>query len=499
MQPLLRLLLLLLLASGTGIPAKAGDSPKSLRRDLDKIFADNRFAAAQWGIEVFSLDRSEILYEHNSQRLYIPASNNKILTAAAALTQLGPDYRFKTQIRVDGSVLDGVLKGNLLVVGFGDPSSSSRIGAKDPFHAFRGWASNLKQRGIRAIDGEIIGDGTSFEETGYGQGWEWNDLAEGFAAPVSALQFNENMVALEFAPGPESGSIASLRMTPLADYLHPDNRVVTEAVGGPARIQIEQGRQGEDVIARGFLTRQGGTVNRTVAVQFPVRFYLSALMYALNAEGIDVSRCGIKEMRNARAQSSTMLWTHSSPPLSELLAPWLKMSLNLVSETFVRALGLELRSRATFSKGKEVVEEALGRLGIDKATYSYADGSGLSRLNLVSADALVRILASLHRRPDFALFYDALAIAGMDGTLENRMKGTKAESNVHAKSGTLGGVSALSGYVHTAGREMLAFSFIANNYLGGKDAAEQLQDKALLRLVAFSRKSRGQGAVGGRQ
>ena len=470
------------------MPAQAADSAKTLRRDLDALLADSRFAAAQWGIEIFSLNRSEVLFEKNSQRLYIPASNNKILTAAAALTQLGPEYCFKTQILRTGSVVDGVLKGNLLIVGFGDPSSSSRMNPPDPFRVFRLWAANLKQQGIRAIDGDLIGDGTSFEETGYGQGWEWNDLVEGFAAPVSALQFNENSVSLAFSPGLKDGDLASLTIAPLIDYVSVNNQVVTEGGGRAARITIEQSRPGESILARGFVSRKNSTVERLVSVRFPVRYYLSALKQTLTEEGIDVSRCRIREMRNSRSQPHTVLWIQSSPPLSELLPPLMKMSLNLASETLVRVLGLERRGSATFSKGKEVVQEALGRLGIDRETYAYADGSGLSRLNLVSADTLVRILTAMYRLPDFPIFYDALSIAGVDGTLANRMKGTRAEGTVRAKSGTLAGVSALSGYVQSANGEMLAFSLIANNYLGEKDAAEQLQHAVLLRLAAFSRK-----------
>jgi serine-type D-Ala-D-Ala carboxypeptidase/endopeptidase (penicillin-binding protein 4) len=488
MKHFLRLFLILFLISEIGLARSSADSLKNLRRDLDKIFSDARFANAQWGVEVYSLDRSEMLYDKNSLQLNIPASNNKILTVAAALMQLGPDYRFKTQVWTDGTVFDGILKGDLIVAGFGDPSSSTRFAPKDPFRAFRIWATNLKQKGIHAIDGNILGDGASFEETAYGQGWAWDDLAEGYAAPVSALQFNENVIGLEMTPGLKAGEFASIRTSPLAKYLTVDNRLVTKAAGSPTHIEMERGGRGEEITIRGILSENSVALNRNVAVQFPIRYYLSALKQVLAEEGIDVSRCDIKEWKNVRSQSSSLLWTEWSPPLSELMGPLLKMSLNLATETLARVLGMERRGEGSFSKGKEVVAEVLDQIGIHKESYSYSDASGLSRMNLVSADALVRTLKRLYQSPHFSIFYDALPIAGVDGTLSARMKGTQAGNNVHAKTGTLTHISALSGYVRTADKEMLAFSMIANNFLLAKEEAEQLQDKALVQLARFSRK-----------
>ncbi len=482
-------LLFLSIIVGLSQPVIAADYPKNLRRDLDGIFSDPRFTDAQWGVEVFSLDRSEILYEKNSHRLYIPASNNKIITAAVALIRLGPDYQFRTHVLTDGSIINGVLTGDLIIVGFGDPSSFSKMPSKDPFHAFRGWAAGLKQRGIHAIAGNIIGDGASFEERAYGQGWAWDDLAEGFAAPISALQFNENLVGLEIAPGTEAGGLASIKTEPLGGYLAVADRVVTQAAESAAKIDIERSGLNEAVVVSGILPLKSSAIYRSVAVQFPVRYYLSALKHVLNEEGIDASRCEIRETRNYHSQSSSLLWIHSSPPLSELLVPILKMSLNLGAETLVRTLGLELRGEGSFSKGKEVVGDTLNQMGINKDSYLYSDGSGLSRLNLLSADTLICILGHMYRHKDFRAFYDALPVAGVDGTLAARMKGAKTENNAHAKTGTLAHASAISGYVETADREMLAFSIIANNFLVSKDAAEFIQDKALERLANFSRKA----------
>jgi D-alanyl-D-alanine carboxypeptidase/D-alanyl-D-alanine-endopeptidase (penicillin-binding protein 4) len=481
-------LLLLFALSRVAMASSVADPEGILRSDLDKIFSSQDFENAQWGVEVFSLDRSEKLYERNPTRLYIPASNVKILTAAVALMRLGPDFRFETRVLRDGQIADGVLKGNLVIVGSGDPSISARLQSGDPFLSFKNWAAKLKEMGVRAISGDILGDEDAFGDAVPGYGWEWNDLAQAYGAPVSALQFNENSVVLEIAPGARKGSPASIKAAPLAGYLEIENRITTAEEGEPAHIEIERGELKESIIARGAAALKGAVTTRSVAVQSPARYYLSALKHVLNEEGIDVSQCKIKEVRAFKSPSLSLLWIHRSLPLSDILKPLLKNSQNLYAETLARALGLELLGEGTFAKGKEVVENTLSEMGIENKSYSYADGSGLSRLNLASADMLLRVLISMYRHRYFPDFYSSLPIAGIDGTLAARMKGAKAENNVRAKTGSFASVCALSGYMHTAEGEMLAFSMIANNFLESKDAAEAAQDKAIERLAVFSRK-----------
>jgi D-alanyl-D-alanine carboxypeptidase/D-alanyl-D-alanine-endopeptidase (penicillin-binding protein 4) len=488
MNQLARYFLIFIFAMGISFPGAAGDSAKILRRDLDRIFSDERFAGAHWGVEVFSLDRSEMLYERNSRRLYTPASNNKILTAAAALIRLGPDYRFETRVLADGPIENGVLKGNLVIRGSGDPSNSARFQSGNPFSVFIDWAAKLKDRNVRSIAGNILGDAGALDEIQFGQGWEWNDLGQSYAAPVSALQFNDNMIAIEITPGTEKGNLASIRTYPLANYPTIDNRIMTEKEGAPLRIQIGSGGSSEPIVARGSVPSNGPVTVQTVAAQSPVRYYLSALMHTLSEQGINTETCEVKEKRNYTSPSLSLLWIHASPALSEILKPLLKASQNLYAETLTRALGLALTGEGTFAAGKEAVEDALSQMGIQKGSYSYADASGLSRLNLVSADILVRILGYMYRHPLFPFFYDALPIAGIDGTLEDRMKGTKAENNLRAKTGTIANVSSISGYLKAANGEMLAFSIIANGYLMDKGVAENLQNRSLLRLASFSRK-----------
>ncbi|MCL2878584.1 MAG: D-alanyl-D-alanine carboxypeptidase/D-alanyl-D-alanine-endopeptidase [Acidobacteria bacterium] len=477
-------------------PLFAADAVDALRRDLDVIFSDPRLSDAQWGVAVHSLDREESLFKYNADKLYIPASNEKILTAAAALLRLGPEYRFKTRVLIEGAIDGDILRGNLVIQGFGDPALSPRIdGGKDPFVAFRAFADRLKVRGIKSIEGNIAGDASAFKGTGYGRGWELDDLTESYAAPVSALAFNENFASFQIRPGAKAGDAAILSSEPLSGYPRVENSVVTTGAGGAAAVIVEHvsGDAGapETIKIRGTVPLKNQAVRRSVPIRRPVRYYLEALRRQLEKEGIDVSNCDIKEDYPAPEPGGSgtveLLMTHESAPLTEILTPIMKDSLNMPSETLLRVLGLEIRGTGTDAAGIEAVAEALETMGIRKGSYIYSDASGLSRRNLISADVFVRALGFMYRQSVFPRFYAAMAIAGTDGTLKNRLTGAAVKGNIHAKTGTISGISAISGYVRTADGEMLAFSMIANNYASGKNVAEDIQNRALQRLARFSR------------
>jgi len=472
-------------------PGAAGDSLAYLRNDLARIFSDQNFASAQWGAAVISLDRGDILFEQNATRLYMPASNNKILTAASALVRLGPDFGFETRISADGAVSDGVLKGNLIITGAGDPTLAPRFHENEPFRVFKEWAARLKEQGIRRIEGAVVGDDRAFPAPLLGRGWEWDDLTYGYAAPVSALQFNENLYTVEIAPGEAEGAPAAVACSPLPDHVSIDARVTTIAEGSRGRLEIQRGERGESLVIRGTIAAKADRDTTTVAARLPTQYFLAALKKTLQEEGIDLTGAVLRaavESDPAIPGAGKLLWTHTSPTLAEILKPLLKVSQNLYAETLMRTLGLVVNGRGGFDEGREAVQEILERMAIPRGTYAYVDGSGLSRQNLISADLLIRIFKFMYRNRNFAAFYDALPVAGVDGTIRGRLRGTKAENNVHGKTGTIAYVRCLSGYVKTVDGEMLAFAMIANNFLASNQAAEYVQDAALERLANFRRK-----------
>lgn len=405
------------------------------------------------------------------------------------MLRLGPDYRLKTRIQAEGVIENGMLEGNLVIEGGGDCFCLPASRGKDALAILRSWSDRLRESNIHAVSGDIVGVDGAFNGPQWGRGWEWNDLPHSYAAPVNALQFNDNTVVLEITPGGEAGTPVSIRTAPLEDYLRIKHSVVTGAPGTRTDLQISHAGPDESVEITGSLPAGTAPVAVSVAVRQPAAYFLSALRSALSSSGIDLDRCGLKQMRSyTPTPGARLLWIHESPPLSELLRPLMKDSLNLQAETLVRVLGLELGGAGTFSKGREIVEEALAGMGIAPGAYTFADGSGLSRLNLQSAETLVRLLQFMHKTPHFHSFYESLPVAAVDGTLAERMKGTVAAGRVRAKTGTMTAVSAIAGYVTTADGELLTFAIGINNYTGSKKPVEALQDKALDLLAGFSRK-----------
>jgi serine-type D-Ala-D-Ala carboxypeptidase/endopeptidase (penicillin-binding protein 4) len=467
--------------------ASATDPLTRLRSGLNSIFLSPKFSHAQWGVKIASLDRDEIIYERNSERLFLPASNNKILTVSAALLGLGPEFRYRTQVLEDGPIVEGSLKGNLIIVGSGDPSLAARFHADDPFAVFREWAARLKERGILSIEGAIIGEEGAFEEKALGNGWEVDDTMYGYAAPISAFQFNENQIEVRILPAEQPGSPALLKTSPLENYLHLQNKTNTIAPGSESSIQVDRTDGGETLVLRGSIPVDSQPIVRPVPVQYPTLYYLHALKKTLEDEGVNVGKCEIMAARGSITESMAPLWTQVSVPLSEIIKPLLKTSQNLYAEAIVRTLGLTIRHQGNFAAGKEIVEDELSRMGVKKGTYVYADGSGLSRQNLLSPDLVLNILRFISKHEWFQSFYDALAIASADGTLEQRMRGTKAANNVHAKTGSFANARAISGYIRTADGEMLAFSIICNNFLIPGQTVEAAQDSVLNLLANFKR------------
>lgn len=469
------------------LPSIGRDKVEALRADLDRLFADPQLTDIHLGAAVYSLDRDEALYEKGARSLYIPASVNKVITAAAALTQLGPEFRFETRVSTDGAIEQGVLQGNLIVAGSGDPSASPLFHQGDPLALFRQWASRLKSMGIKKIAGDLVGDSSAFPGQEFGAGWEWDDLPHGYAAPISALQFNDNTVGLEITPGELAGTPATVAATPLPGCLDLDARIVTGAPDAAETIRIERNQSHGPLLLRGAIPIKSASSKYTVAAPRPSHYYLSALRYVLSMEGIDMAASGVRESSVGSIDSS-LLWTHTSPPLSEMLKPLLKESMNLHAETLLRALGAALHHQSTPEAGRQGVERALGQMGIARGSYRYADGSGLSRHNLQNPETFVKVLAFMHRNRSFQAFNDALPIAGVDGTLSTRMKESAAAGNVRAKTGTMTGVSSISGYLRTSDGELLAFCIMADNYLLSKNAVEAIEDRGLVLLANFSRK-----------
>lgn len=465
-------------------------------KQLEGIFSDAAFVRGLWGVKVKSLRTGEVLFERNPYHYVMPASNMKLVTAAAAHARLGLDFRFRTTLATDGPARGGALKGNLIVIGGGDPTLGARLSSPDPEDSTKGdpllifkqWAARLKREGIKRIEGDILGDASFFEDVPLGEGWSWDDIGYGYSAQISALQYNDNSVLVRIYPGAESGEPAGFDLNPPTSYLRIENRMTTVGPEGDLDVEIRREPGTNRVQLVGTVPVGRTPFWSSAAVHDPALFFVTVLKETLEAEGIEVGGEARRlEQDPDRVQPHReTLFVHESPDLRYVLKVLLKVSQNLYAETLVRLLD-PVPSGKSYDRGRERVIAVLTRMGIPPESYILADGSGLSRYNYLSADMLIRLLESVWRHPERNEFLEFLPVAGGDGTLENRMKGTSAQGNVRAKTGTLRNVRALAGYVKTGDGEPLAFVMIANNFQQPMKSAEYLQDSALILLSALKR------------
>jgi serine-type D-Ala-D-Ala carboxypeptidase/endopeptidase (penicillin-binding protein 4) len=442
----------------------------ALRQDLSAVLATPLLARSHWSVLVTSLDRGDVLFEHHPGKLVLPASNMKVFTMAAAADRLGWNFRFETTLESAAPIVDGVLQGDLIVRGSGDPSIALRDDVAP--RVFDEWARQLREVGVTRVAGRIVGDDDALDDVRLGQGWSWDDLAYAYSGPVTALLYNEALVRLTVRPGPVPGGPALLEVEPPADHdLNVRNLVVTGAAGSEGSLELRRalGSLDLDVVGRVPLDAVEPQT-RTASVGNPTLFFANALRSALLARGIEVDGSGVgkdqlPDDELARSAPPTrVLARHISATLSEIGRTFMKVSQNLYGELLVKTMGRQAGT-ATTAGGQEAMRETLDRWGIPPDSYVLADGSGLSRLNFVSAEATVAVLERMyrdtrHREP----FMQTLPIAGQDGTLRSRLRASWTEGRVRAKTGSIAHTRALAGYVTTRAGETLAFSIIANNF-----------------------------------
>ena len=442
-----------------------------------------------WGVVVKSLDSGKVLYALNARKLMMPASNMKIVTLAAAAEALGWDYRFKTTLETTADVENGVLKGDLIVRGGGDPTINARD--KRAAAVFDEWAAALKSAGINRIEGGIVGDSSAFERRGLGQGWSWDYLEAGYAAPSSALEFNENIAALSIRPGEKAGDEAALELPP-GTGVGLVRRVVTGEAGSRTVINIERRTDGAWLDVSGSIAADAQPTTREVAVADPELYFAHSFLLALVERGVPVRGLpkGMPDVRNQLAPLPRRVLVESqSPPLRAIATTMMKVSQNLYAETLLKAIGAAGGATGTAGAGRAASEKIFEAWGIHRGSYVQADGSGLSRYDFVTAEMIVTLLERMRKdQKHHDAFVATLPIAGKDGTISTRMRNTRAEGNAVAKTGSISNVRALSGYVRTQDGETLVFSILANSFTIPAATVNWIADLAVETLANYSRR-----------
>jgi D-alanyl-D-alanine carboxypeptidase/D-alanyl-D-alanine-endopeptidase (penicillin-binding protein 4) len=473
---------LLLRASALGAEPKAATPPSGLSYKIESILGASEARRGHWGIEVVRLRDGKVLYSRQAEQLFLPASNMKLFTTAAAIERLGPDFRFRTTVEATappdaaGRVVD------LFLVGRGDPFMGNRVLPDEPRPenappaeaAFQVFADQLVSKGVREVTGNLIADDTYFVFEPYSRGWEEDDLVYGYAAPVTALAFNDNALLIRFAPGPEVGAPAQIDIQPFPDYFSLNNRLETAPEKTPNRIRLGREAGSRRLEVWGQIALGADSDEDSVSVDDPSRWAAELLRKALEARGIRVG--GSVEVRRispaeasardlaAPTSSRVVLAERLSAPLSEDVKIINKFSHNLHVEMLLRTLGKELNGQGSSKAGIEVLEKFVQGVGIEKNEATFSDGSGLSRHSLIAPRATIKLLRFMAKSPRFPVFLDSLPIAGEDGTLDDRFERTSARGKVRAKTGTLEHVNALSGYMDLPSGERLAFSIMGNEH-----------------------------------
>ena len=407
-------------------------SPRfALRHEIDSLTSQPEFRNAQWGVLIVNPRTGDTLYSKNAGKLFMPASNMKIITSAAALTLLGPDYRYRTTFLTDGEVRDSLLDGNLLVIGRGDPTVSDRMRGTATT-VMDALADSLRAHRIRQISGSLARVGNAFPDSIYGNGWEWDDLGEYYGAGVDELIFNEGMAPTTLRPPPDTAR----------DSLY----------SGPAKS--------------------------------PAKAYLDALHDALVRKSIRMDGA-VRDSIFPTPFKMDTLFVLVSPPLREILPALMKPSQNQIAEILLRTIGLERGGLGTADSARKIVGQQLLAWGVQPDGFVIRDGSGLSDQDLLTPETIVRVLDRIQRDTAFATYYNSMPIAGVDGTIDTRMKGTPAEGNVHAKTGTLSKARSLSGYVTSADGERLIFSILANNTTTPGSAVTHVADVIAAALASY--------------
>jgi D-alanyl-D-alanine carboxypeptidase/D-alanyl-D-alanine-endopeptidase (penicillin-binding protein 4) len=475
---------------------------------IAEVLSAPDLARGFWGIEVVSLSpgitTGKTLYSQNGDKLFTPASNTKLFTTAAALALIGPDYKFRTTIETTGT-LDryGRLNGDLVLVGHGDPNLSGRElpydlktqRNDDPIQALEALADALVQKGVKFIDGDIVADDSYFAFERYGEGWSQDDLVWADGAPVSALTINDNVVFVSILPADRPGEKAFVSVKPFADYYRLDNRIITTPAGTGRKFFVNREPGSTVLTLWGNMPLDDAGANEALAIEDPAEFAAGLFRQLLEKRGIVIyghqrtrhtelatlstfsvtasapSRGGRVNDKDDDGQSRPLksdqpitLASYESKPLLQDIRVINKVSQNLHAEILLRLLGRERGNAGTVEGGLEVLRGFLTKAGVSSDEYVFYDGSGLSRQNLVTPHAIVQLLRYCSTQPWGADYKATFPVAGVDGSLTERFTSPRLRNHIMAKTGSLGGVKALSGYAITNTGQVVAFSILSNNF-----------------------------------
>jgi D-alanyl-D-alanine carboxypeptidase/D-alanyl-D-alanine-endopeptidase (penicillin-binding protein 4) len=417
-----------------------------------------------WAFEVVRLRDGKVIEGRHVDLNVRPASTLKLLTTAAALDAFGPDYRHLTTVVADnGPDAQGRITGDLQLVGGGDPNLSGRFHEGRVTAVLEKLADAVAAAGVREVSGRVVGNEALFGGPRRGDDWTWDDLVWWYGAEVSALSFNDNCADVTVSPGVRVGDPVVVQSAPRTSYFTVSSTATTGPAGSESTFTLERDLDATHIRLSGVLPLGTAPSELSVALPDPARYAATVFKETLEARGVRVSG-GVATTSQKLAPSVRVLARHDGEPMARVVEVVNKRSQNLHAELLLRLLGTRQGGGGTVEDGVLQIEEFAKRVGVPLDGAAIKDGSGLSRGNLVTAHALVQLLVAMERHPQAPTFRASLPIAGVDGSLRNRLKGTAAQGRVLAKTGSLLHVWALAGYVQPTSGAPLAFALVSNNH-----------------------------------
>jgi serine-type D-Ala-D-Ala carboxypeptidase/endopeptidase (penicillin-binding protein 4) len=475
-----------------GTQAQAGLD--KVKAQADKITQSDDLKHAQWAFVLMDATTGAVLQDRNGAMTLVPASTLKTVTSGAALGILGEDYTFKTTLEHDGTIQDGVLKGNIFIRGGGDPTlGSSRFSwGTDMKGVLAIWVEQLKKKGVRSIDGMVIGDAEAFEEAMLPATWNWGDIGNYYGAGACGLTFIENSYEVFFKPGAKAGAPAEfLRTEPEIPGIQFVNEMKTGGPGSGDNGYIYGAPFTDLRYLRGTVPMGGTEFSIKGSIPDPALFAAQCLKHALDSAGIKVTGKA-ETVRRLRLENKLgepvrqTIYVHQSPALKDILY-WLnKKSVNLYAEHLLKTIGLVKARDGSVEGGAKAVSDYWAAKGVDVGGMHLYDGSGLSRYNGVTAQQLTKMLQVNTQQKYFDAFYNSLPIAGLSsdpGTMKSMCSNTAAANNVRAKSGFISRVRCYTGYVSTKSGRRLCFAMMANNYTCSNNAMRDMFDALMVTIA----------------
>ena len=496
----------LIIAGSTTVVAQSNathdsESVESLAGWISNRISQPKYDGAFWGIRIDSLATGRVLFQHNAGKLFSPASNMKMFTVAAALDRLGAEYQIRTSIQAHARPdSTGVLEGDLIIYGRGDPTLTPRLHGGNLTNALRVLVETLKKTGLHKVTGDLVGDITFFHGPEYGSGWSWDDLEYYYGAEISALSINDNIIKASVLPAENCGERCTIEFEPFCDYLILSNRTETLPAGASNSIRFYRSPGANIVFTSGGLALGASNVIENIPIHEPARLYLSLFRAVAQKEGIEIAGKTrvLSDLEGQRAIGTRQaelieLGSANSLTLSNIAREILKPSQNLYADLLLAHLGEHFRKS---SDSIELSSEQLGirevsgfvkSIAIRPEEYYFEEGSGLSRDTLVTPNAIIALLKQMKRHRESEAFIQSLPVAAVDGSLRARMRKTAAAGNVQAKTGSLHWASTLSGYVQTVAGEPLVFALMLNRYEPppGASSREDL-DAIAVKLAGFT-------------